>query len=102
MSKDLEHIDKFFEQKIGGSEFGPPDLGWAELSNSIDKRRGFSAFFKKTRKTLTGLLSILLITSWGIFSFADQMNITPNETTALSELATNYKSNANSEAKEWI
>ncbi len=72
MTKELENIDKFFESKIGSSEVGPPNQGWAKLSNSIDEKKGIRFFFIKSRRIFSAIFSLFLVVSWGVLLYGDR------------------------------
>jgi hypothetical protein len=99
MSKDLEHIDKFFEQKLGSSQVGPPSQGWTKLSESIDSQKGVFIFFAGSNRLFSAIFIMFLTVSWGILSYSDcqdQNNELPIISSQITSIPTNKKEHSES------
>lgn len=70
MSKDLEHIDRFFEQKIGQMQSGAADQGWSKLSTSIANQQGKFLFLHILNWKLLSFFSFFLVSLLGLPSVA--------------------------------
>ena len=77
MNENFDHIDKFFEQKIGSSEAGPPSQGWDRLAASIEAQSTKPAMVLVSRKWLSWILIISLTSSLGIVLLSDQRALEP-------------------------
>ena len=101
MNDKFNHIDNFFEKKIGASEMGPPQQGWDRLAASIEDQRSKPSFLV-WRRWFTSLVIFSFNLSLAVILWGDQQaRQADNANHLISENSTS-KSHLNTEEQNKI